>query len=190
MPRARPRWSSERATADEIELAGARDALGAGRSASCCAGARRASRRRDRGSGARRRATRPRCATRLGTANASLQHAAGRAAADLPGRRRPGGRGDRRELDRHSRRAHAVRRNPHRAQSATRQWKRASSASRMRSEAVAQAIRTSRAKLTDPRKPIGVFLMVGTSRRRQDRDRADARRAALWRRAESSPSST
>ncbi len=30
-------------------------------------------------------------------------------------------------------------------------------------EAVAQAIRTSRAKLTDPRKPIGVFLMVGTS---------------------------
>ena len=30
-------------------------------------------------------------------------------------------------------------------------------------EAIAQAIRTSRAKLTDPRKPIGVFLMVGTS---------------------------
>jgi type VI secretion system protein VasG len=30
-------------------------------------------------------------------------------------------------------------------------------------EAVAQAIQTSRAKLTDPRKPIGVFLMVGTS---------------------------
>ena len=30
-------------------------------------------------------------------------------------------------------------------------------------EAVAEAIRTSRAKLTDPRKPIGVFLMVGTS---------------------------
>ncbi len=30
-------------------------------------------------------------------------------------------------------------------------------------DAVAQAIRTSRAKLTDPRKPIGVFLMVGTS---------------------------
>jgi type VI secretion system protein VasG len=30
-------------------------------------------------------------------------------------------------------------------------------------EAVAQAIRTSRAKLLDPRKPIGVFLMVGTS---------------------------
>ncbi len=29
--------------------------------------------------------------------------------------------------------------------------------------AVAQAIRTSRAGLTDPRKPIGVFLMVGTS---------------------------
>lgn len=29
--------------------------------------------------------------------------------------------------------------------------------------AVAQAIQTSRAKLTDPRKPIGVFLMVGTS---------------------------
>ncbi len=30
-------------------------------------------------------------------------------------------------------------------------------------EAVAQAIRTSRAGLTDPRKPIGVFLMVGQS---------------------------
>ena len=30
-------------------------------------------------------------------------------------------------------------------------------------EAVAQAIQVSRAKLTDPRKPIGVFLMVGTS---------------------------
>ena len=30
-------------------------------------------------------------------------------------------------------------------------------------ELVAQAIRTSRAGLTDPRKPIGVFLMVGTS---------------------------
>jgi len=30
-------------------------------------------------------------------------------------------------------------------------------------EAIAQAIRTSRANMTDPRKPIGVFLMVGTS---------------------------
>src|SRR5437764_1161952 len=30
-------------------------------------------------------------------------------------------------------------------------------------ETVAQAIYTSRAKLTDPRKPIGVFLMVGMS---------------------------
>jgi type VI secretion system protein VasG len=30
-------------------------------------------------------------------------------------------------------------------------------------EAIAEAIRTSRAHLTDPRKPIGVFLMVGTS---------------------------
>lgn len=30
-------------------------------------------------------------------------------------------------------------------------------------EAIAQAIRTSRAGLTDPRKPVGVFLMVGTS---------------------------
>ncbi len=30
-------------------------------------------------------------------------------------------------------------------------------------EAISEAIRTSRAKLTDPRKPIGVFLMVGTS---------------------------
>jgi type VI secretion system protein VasG len=30
-------------------------------------------------------------------------------------------------------------------------------------DTIAQAVRTSRAKLTDPRKPIGVFLMVGTS---------------------------
>ncbi|MBB3454581.1 type VI secretion system protein VasG [Rhizobium sp. BK313] len=30
-------------------------------------------------------------------------------------------------------------------------------------EAIAQSVRTSRAGLTDPRKPIGVFLMVGTS---------------------------
>ena len=30
-------------------------------------------------------------------------------------------------------------------------------------EAIAQAIRTNRAGLTDPRKPVGVFLMVGTS---------------------------
>lgn len=30
-------------------------------------------------------------------------------------------------------------------------------------DAIAQAIRTNRAKMTDPRKPIGVFLMVGTS---------------------------
>ncbi len=30
-------------------------------------------------------------------------------------------------------------------------------------EAIAQAMRVSRARLTDPRKPIGVFLMVGTS---------------------------
>ena len=30
-------------------------------------------------------------------------------------------------------------------------------------EAIAQAIQTSRARLTDPRKPIGVFLMVGTT---------------------------
>ena len=30
-------------------------------------------------------------------------------------------------------------------------------------DAIAQAVRTSRAKLTDPRKPSGVFLMVGTS---------------------------
>jgi type VI secretion system protein VasG len=30
-------------------------------------------------------------------------------------------------------------------------------------EAIAEAMRTSRAKLTDPRKPTGVFLMVGTS---------------------------
>src|SRR5205085_941812 len=30
-------------------------------------------------------------------------------------------------------------------------------------DAIAQSVRTSRARMTDPRKPIGVFLMVGTS---------------------------
>ena len=48
-------------------------------------------------------------------------------------------------------------------------------------EAVAQAIQTSRAGLTDPRKPIGVFLMVGTSGTGQDGNSADTRRPALRR---------
>src|SRR5689334_21083573 len=30
-------------------------------------------------------------------------------------------------------------------------------------DAIAQSVRTARARMTDPRKPIGVFLMVGTS---------------------------
>ena len=50
-------------------------------------------------------------------------------------------------------------------------------------EAITQRIATSRANLTDPRRPVGVFLLVGPSRRRQDRDGARARRGALRRRA-------
>ena len=42
-------------------------------------------------------------------------------------------------------------------------WRSASSASRTPWSAIAQAIRTSRANLTDPRRPIGVFLLVGPS---------------------------
>ena len=51
-------------------------------------------------------------------------------------------------------------------------------------EAVAQAIRTSRAGLTDPRRPIGVFLLVGTSGVGKTETAAQPRPAALWRRAE------
>ena len=51
-------------------------------------------------------------------------------------------------------------------------------------EAVAQAIRTSRAGLTDPRKPIGVFLMVGTSGVGKTETALTLARPALWRRAE------
>ena len=45
------------------------------------------------------------------------------------------------------------------------------------------AIRRSRAGLGDPDRPIGSFLFLGPDRRRQDRARAHARRAALRRRA-------
>jgi type VI secretion system protein VasG len=43
-------------------------------------------------------------------------------------------------------------------------------------EAIAKRIQTSRAKLDNPNKPVGVFMLCGPSGRRQDRDRA---RAAL-----------
>ena len=88
---------------------------------------------------------------------------AGRGAADLPGGRWPGGGRGRRRLDRHSDRPHAVERNPHRAEPAG-----GDGAAHRRPVARAGGggagdPHQSRAGLTDPRKPIGVFLMVGTS---------------------------
>ena len=49
-------------------------------------------------------------------------------------------------------------------------------------DAIAKRIQTSRAKLDNPNKPVGVFMLCGPSGRRQDRDRARALRAALLRR--------
>ena len=51
-------------------------------------------------------------------------------------------------------------------------------------EAISQRIRTARAKLDDPRRPIGGVPAGRPERRRQDRDGADAGRHALRRRAE------
>ena len=62
--------------------------------------------------------------------------------------------------------------------------RRASSASRTACEVIAKRIETNRAKLDNPNKPIGVFMLVRPVRRRQDRDRPRARRGALRRRAE------
>ena len=50
-------------------------------------------------------------------------------------------------------------------------------------EAVANAIRRSRAGLSDPNRPIGSFLFLGPDRRGQDRARAGARRLPVRRRA-------
>ncbi len=60
-------------------------------------------------------------------------------------------------------RPHADRRDPHRAQSARSAWNARVVGQSHALEAVAQAIRTSRAGLTDPRRPVGVFLFVGAS---------------------------
>ena len=51
-------------------------------------------------------------------------------------------------------------------------------------EMIAKRIQTSRASLDNPNKPIGVFMLAGPVRRRQDRNRPGARRIALRRRAE------
>ena len=50
-------------------------------------------------------------------------------------------------------------------------------------EAVSNAIRRSRAGLSDPNRPIGSFLFLGPDRRRQDRAGARARRVPVRRRA-------
>ena len=121
---------------------------------------------------------------RAGRCSSRAARAAGRAAADLPGGRQPGGGRGRRRLDRHpgwagwSDEIRTV------LQSASETMEERVIGQSQALDAVAQAIRPSRARLTDPRKPIGVFLMVGTQRRRQDRNRAGPGRPALWRRAE------
>ena len=56
--------------------------------------------------------------------------------------------------------------------------------------AVSDAVRRSRAGLSDPRRPIGSFLFVGPDRRRQDGARARARRVPLRRRARDGARST
>ena len=140
------------------------------------------SRRRGAGRDGRRR---PRQAARRAARRAGeARRAAGRVAADPAVGRRPGGR---------------------HASSPTGPASRSAGWSRTRSQAVlklgetlgqrvigqqhglemiARRIQTSRARLDNPNKPIGVFMLCGTSGRRQDRDRAGARRGALRRRAE------
>ena len=54
-------------------------------------------------------------------------------------------------------------------------------------EAVANAVRRSRAGLGDPNRPIGSFLFLGPTGRRQDRARARARRVPVRRRARDDP---
>ncbi|MGY3691769.1 type VI secretion system protein VasG [Bradyrhizobium sp. USDA 3240] len=49
---------------------------------------------------------------------------------------------------------------------------------------IAKRIETSRAKLDNPSKPIGVFMLAGPSRRGQDGNRPRTCRNPLWRRAE------
>ena len=51
-------------------------------------------------------------------------------------------------------------------------------------EMIARRIQTAARKLDNRNKPIGVFMLVGPMRRRQDRDRAGPGRSALRRRAE------
>ena len=51
-------------------------------------------------------------------------------------------------------------------------------------EMIAKRIETNRARLDNPMKPIGVFMLCGPSRRRQDGDGARARRNAVRRRTE------
>ena len=54
-------------------------------------------------------------------------------------------------------------------------------------QAIAEAVRRSRAGLGDPNRPIGSFLFLGPTGRRQDRARAGARRGAVRRRGPDGP---
>ena len=107
----------------------------------------------------------------------------GRTAADLPGRRCAGHRRDRRELDRHSGRAHAVRRNPHGLASeggdGAAHRRPAACARNRRAGDLHLARQIDRPAQADRRLSDGRHV-----RHRQDRNRIDPGRSALWRRAE------
>ena len=81
-----------------------------------------------------------------------------RVCVDAPDRRRSDLR-----LDRHSRRQDGEGRDRDGARSSRSTWARASSARITRWRRSAERIRTSKANLEDPNKPIGVFMLVGPS---------------------------
>ena len=78
-------------------------------------------------------------------------------------RRRPGDRRGRLGLDRHPRRQDGRRRDQHRAAPQGRSWRSASSARRTPWRRSASASAPRGPTSTDPRRPIGVFLLVGPS---------------------------
>ena len=82
---------------------------------------------------------------------------------DLCPCRRASGRFGRFGLDRHSGRPHGARRDRNRAQACRKSSIAASSASRTACAMIAKRIETNRAKLDNPNKPIGVFMLCGPS---------------------------
>ena len=174
-------WRSARAPAEE--LAALRGALGAGEGARPPR-SRETARRRSR---IRRTADDKDAAARdeLAAVTAQLRDAAGRTAADLS-RWSMARRWPRSWRAGPASRPAACSRDEIRTvlQPEARRWSERVIGQPHALDAVAQAIRTIRAGLTDPRKPIGVFLMVGTSGVGKTETALTPRRAAVWRRAE------